>query len=290
MKRLIAGLLLVTLLLASISCAAPPQSVTSVAPRPAPMPAPAPAPEAPPGASLPDSGKTLPEIGEERMIIRTGEISLVVEDIIETRDEIAQLAVMFGGYVVSSWISGEEEEMRGNISFRVADDKFEPALVELRNLAVRVKSESTSSQDVTEQYVDLQARLKNAEATENQYLTLLEKAEAVEDILRIYDSLSRVRYEIEQIKGQMQYPERTTSLSLISVRLELATTPGGVVRAGWNALEILKSAVRGIITFGQWLGAAVIWLAIFIPVWGTVIGIIYWRRRRKKKALKLEQK
>lgn len=280
MKRLIAGLLLVTLLLVSVSCAAPPQSATSVAPMPAPAPAPA----------LPDSGRALPEIGEERMIVRTGEISLVVEDIIEARDEIAQLAVMFGGYVVSSWISGEEAEMRGNIDIRVADDKFEQALAELRNLAVRVKSESTSSQDVTEQYVDLEARLKNAEATENQYLALLEKAEAVEDILRIYDSLSRVRYEIEQIKGQMQYLERTTSLSLISVRLELATTPGGVVRAGWNALEILKSAVRGIITFGQWLGIVVIWLAIFIPVWGTVIGIIYWRRRKKKKALKLEQK
>ena len=281
MRKFIAGLLLISLLLVSVSCASPPKLVTSEAPRPAPAPAPA----APPGLSLPDSGgENLPQVDEERMIVRTGEMSLVVDDIVKARDEITRLAGMFGGYVVSSWVSGEEEDMRGDISFRVADDKFEQALVELRNLAVRVKSESTSSQDVTEQYVDLEARLKNAEATEKQYLNLLEKAYAVEDILRIYDSLSQVRYQIEQIKGQMQYLERTTSLSIISVRLELASTPGGVVRAGWNALEILKSAVRGIVTFGQWLGTVVIWLAIFIPVWGTVIGIIYWRKRRKKKA------
>ncbi len=278
MKRLITGLLLIALLITSVACAAPPQSESSggPVPAPAPMPTPSPAPAEKVGG--------LPEIGEERMIVRTGEMSLVVEDVIEARDEIARLAVTLDGYVVSSWISGEEAEMRGNISIRVADDKFEQALAELRNLAVRVKSESTSSQDVTEEYVDLQARLKNAEATESQYLNLLEKAREVEDILRIYDSLSRVRYEIEQIKGQMQYLERTTSLSLISVRMEPVAAPGGVVRAGWNALEILKSAVRGIVIFGQWLGTIVIWLAIFIPVWGSIAGVIYWRRRRKKKA------
>jgi len=226
----------------------------------------------------------LPSIEEERMIVRTGDMSLVVNDVVDARDEIVLMTERFDGFVVSSRISGEGEEKRGRISIRVPDDKFEMTLSELRSLAVRVKSESTNSQDVTEQYVDLQARLKNAEATENQYLTLLEKAEAVEDILRIYDSLSRVRYEIEHIKGQMQYLERTTSMSLISVNLEPAATARGLVRAGWSALEVLKSAVRGIVIFGQWLGTIAIWLLIFSPIWGAIVGIIYWRHRRKRKA------
>jgi len=149
-------------------------------------------------------------------------------------------------------------------------------------LAVRVTSESTSSRDVTEEYIDLESRLKNAEATEKQYLALLEKAEDVEDILRIYDSLSRVRSEIEQIKGRMQYLERTVSMSLISVRLEPAVTARPLVRAGWSALEALKSAVRGIVIFGQWLGTIALWVLIFIPIWGTILGIILWRRRRKR--------
>jgi hypothetical protein len=264
MKKLIIGLALVMLVLASVSCAS----------------ALAPMEEAAPMSSMVGGDEayryeTL-ATAEDRMIVRTGDMSLVVEDVIDARDDITQLALRFDGYVVSSQISGEEEGMRGWISIRVPDEKFEQALAELRSLAVRVKSESTDSRDVTEEYTDLQARLNNAEATEQQYLALLEQATDVEDILRIYDSLSRVRQEIEQIKGQMQYLERTASMSLISVYLQPEAT------AGWNAMEVLKSALRGIVVFGQVLGTIAIWLIIFIPVWGTVLGIIYWRRRQKK--------
>jgi hypothetical protein len=278
MKRLIIGLVLMALLLAAVSCAkAPPEIV----------PTPVPAPEEGPsvrwgGDEDKGSGTMVLSTTDERMIVRTGEMSLVVEGVTQAVEEIAQLAVSYGGYVVSSSISGEEEDMRGRISIRVPDEKFDQALAELRNLAVRVESESTESQDVTEEYVDLQARLNNAEATEQQYLAILEKAEDVEDILKVYDSLSRVRQEIEQIKGRMLYLERTSSTSLISVRLEPEATAKPLVRAGWSALETLKSAVRGIVTFGQWLGVLVIWLIIFIPVWGTILGIILWRRHRRK--------
>jgi len=277
MKRLLIGLVLVAILLVPVSCAKAPEVVAPPAEVP-------PMPEGPP--SMPGGDEAyrpgaLPPT-EERMILRTGEMSLVVEDVTQASEEIAQLARRFDGYVVSSRISGEEEEMRGWISIRVPDERFDQALAELRNLAVRITSESTSSQDVTEEYVDLKSRLKNAEATEQQYLALLEKAEDVEDILRIYESLSRVRQEIEQIKGRMQYLERTSSMSLISVHLEPESTAKPLVRAGWSALEILKSAARGIVIAGQVLGTLAIWLIIFIPIWGTILGIILWRRRRKK--------
>jgi len=281
MKRLamLVGLLLVVCLLVPVSCAK--------APPPAPMPMPAPAPM--PAAMPPEREEVVyTETGvgalpstEERMIVRTGEMSLVVDDVVDTQDEIAQLAVRLDGYVVSTRISGEEQDMRGRISIRVPADKFEQALAELRELAVRVESESTDSRDVTEEYVDLKSRLKNAEATESQYLALLEKA-GVEDTIRIYEHLHQVGREIEQIKGQMQYLERTSSMSLITVSLRPAATAKPLVRAGWSALEALKSAVRGIVTFGQWLGTAVIWVLIFTPVWGTILGIILWRRRRRK--------
>ncbi|MCD6300407.1 MAG: DUF4349 domain-containing protein [Dehalococcoidales bacterium] len=287
MKRIIIGIALVMLLLIPVSCTKAP------APMPAPTPAPAPAPAPAPTIILPpspapeevykDSGAgALPSTAEERMIIRTGEMSLVVKDVIDARDEIAQLAVNFGGYVVSSRIWGEEEEMRGRISIRVPDDKFEPVLSELSNMAVRVESESTDSQDVTEEYTDLESRLKNAEATESQYLALLEKAE-VEETIRIYELLHQVRREIEQIKGRMQYLERTSSMSLIQVRLEPKATAKPLVRAGWSVLEALKSAVRGIVIFGQWLGTTAIWLLIFSPVWGAILGIVLWWRHRRKK-------
>jgi hypothetical protein len=273
MRRLIIGLALVMLLLATVSCGRAPE------------------PAAEEGIMAPlvaskgegDYQAEATEVTQDRMIVRTGEMSLVVKDINEACDEITQVAARFDGYVVSSRISGEEEDMRGWISIRVVDEKFDQALAELRALAVRVKSENTDSQDVTQEYTDLQARLNNAEATERQYLALLEQATDVEDILKIYDSLSRVRQEIEQIKGQMQYLERTASMSLIWAYLEPEATAKPLVSAGWSALEILKSALRGIIIFGQWLAVLAIWLIIFIPVWGTALGIIYWRRRHRKK-------
>jgi hypothetical protein len=273
MKSLLIVLILVACLLVPISCGRAPSDEgldeTSM----------------PPGweEGYKDTGAgDLPSTEEERMIVRTGDMSLVVEDVVEARDEIDQLAVRFNGYVVSSRISGEEQDRTGWISIRVPDDKFDQALAEIRNLAVRVTSESTDSQDVTEEYVDLQSRLRNAEATESQYLALLEKTDDVDDILRIYEKLSQVRRDIEQIKGRMQYLERISAMSLISVHLKPVATTKPLVRAGWNALEILKSALRGLVIFGQWLGVAAIWLLIFSPIWGTTLGIIYWRRRKKR--------
>ena len=277
MKRLIIGLMLM-LLLVPVACAkAPPSVSVEEVPYPAEKEVEVFKPERE-GVVVPGFGVT-----EERMIVRNGEMSLIVEDVVAARDEVAQLALRFNGYVVSSRIWGEEQEMRGRISIRVPDDQFEQALAELRELAVRVTSESTSSQDITEEYTDLKSRLKNAEATESQYLTLLEKAK-VEETIRIYELLHQVRREIEQIKGRMQYLERTSSMSLVSVNLEPEATAKPLARAGWSALEALKSAVRGIVIFGQWLGTAAIWLLIFSPVWGAIVGIIYWRFWRKKKA------
>jgi hypothetical protein len=206
-------------------------------------------------------------------------MSLVVEDINQTVEDITQMSLAFGGYVVSSYIRGEEEEMRGWIAFRVPDDKFETALAQLRDMAVKVESEQTSSQDVTEDYIDLQARLANAEATEQQYLALLDKAEEIDDILDIYNYLSRIRQEIEQLKGQIQYLEQTTSTSLISVSLE---PEEAVVGDGWSAMEVLKAAARGLVTAGKVLGTIAIWLLIFIPIWGTVLGILLWQRHKRK--------
>lgn len=288
MKKLmlIIAAVLVVGLLVPVACS---RTVGTLPVEPSVMPAPVPAPALAPmpsGSREQEAFKAgaISPTGDERMIVRNGDMSLVVKDVVEARDEIARQAGRLGGFVVSSHISGEEEGMRGNISIRVPDNRFEEALSEFRNLAVRVKSESTSSRDVTEEYIDLNSRLKNAEATESQYLALLERAGEVEDILRIYDSLSRVRREIEQIKGRIQYLERTSSMSLISVHLEPEVSAKPLVSAGWSALEVLKSAGRGIITFGQWLLTAAIWLVIFSPVWGAIIGIIYWRRRKRRKA------
>ena len=156
----------------------------------------------------------------ERMIVRTGDMALVVEDVPVAIDQITWMADSFDGYVVSSRVWKERERLVGSISIRVPAEHFDDAMRALRDLAVDVTSESSYSKDVTEEYVDLSAKLENLEATEKQLLVIMEKAETVEDILDVQRELSNTRGEIEQTKARMQYLERTSDTSLIEIHLE----------------------------------------------------------------------
>ncbi len=156
----------------------------------------------------------------ERMIVRTGDIAILVENIPDAILEITGYAQSVDGYVVSSNTWKENERVFGNISFRIPAKNFDAAMARLRDMAFEVVSESTSSQDVTEEYTDLSAKLKNLEATEVQLLQLMERAETVEEVLNIQRELTRTREEIERIKGRMQYLEQTSETSLINVQLQ----------------------------------------------------------------------
>ena len=114
-------------------------------------------------------------VTDDRKIVRTGSITMEVADIGKSLDDIAAIAGQYGGYVVSSNQRGDTDSPSGYISIRVPADKFGDALQKLKALATKVTYENTNSQDVTEQYIDLQAQLKNYEATEAQYLELLKK-------------------------------------------------------------------------------------------------------------------
>lgn len=166
-----------------------------------------------------------PDIGNEsssieRMIVRTGDMYLVVEDVADSLERIARLAETYDGYVVSSNSWQDGDRMMGNIAIRVDAVYFTSALQSLRAMAVEVERESTSGQDVTEEYVDLSARLNNLEASESQLLNLMEQAGTVEEILQVQRELTNTREEIEQIKGRMQYLEQSSSTSLIQIQLE----------------------------------------------------------------------
>ena len=226
---------------------------------------------------------SLPTVSQEQLIVRNGDIQLVVENVTTAGDEIENLVTGFNGFIVSSRFWNDGHDLMGYYSIRVPDTSFVAAMTALSNLAVEVKSESTDSYDVTQEYIDLDARLGNAEATENQYLVLIEKAISVQDTLQIDESLSRVRAEIEQIKGRMLYLERITSTSLINIYLEPEKSNEPLIIGDWSIGEAFKSVIRGVTTFGQWLVTGLMWLAIFSPVWGGIMAWILVRRRRKQK-------
>jgi PKD repeat protein len=155
-----------------------------------------------------------------RMIVRTGNISILVVDIPDSVNTISQLAQQFDGYVVSSRTWKDDNNIHGSISIRVPSEQYDNVLSKLNQLADEVISQNTTSEDVTEEYTDLNAKLTNLQAAEQQLLTIMNRAEKVEDVLAVQAQLTDVRSQIEQIKGRMQYLERTSSTSLINVNLE----------------------------------------------------------------------
>ncbi len=174
----------------------------------------------------------------DRMVVRNGSMELVVEDVSATSQVIGQVAATFDGHVVSSSIFEKEGRTFGSVVIRVDSDRFDAALSAIRILAVEVLRETTSSRDVTEEYVDLSARKGNLERTEEQLLALMEQAGTVEELLAVQREVSRVRGEIEQLEGRMRYLEQTSATSLIEVLLNEAvlsvslTADGRVVDEG----------------------------------------------------------
>lgn len=274
--KVLLPVLLVAVLALSAGCSARKGAVTL----PAPMPPSSSEERSYLAKDIATGGQTVgPET--ERRIVRTGYLTLEVKDIANTLKDISILAKDLGGYVVSSNKQGSEDTLSGRIAIRVPVERFDEALDKLRKLAVDVPNESTEGRDVTEEYSDLKAQLRNLEATEAQYLELLKKADAVEDILKVQRELSNVRGEIERVKGRIQYLERTSDMALIEVSLQ-KTKPLG--ETGWSALNTLKSAARGLITFGKILADGLIWIAIFSPIWIPIAVLVwYFTKRRKAK-------
>jgi hypothetical protein len=151
------------------------------------------------------------------MIVRTVDMMLQVKDLPAAFDSIGNLARQLGGWEVRS---SRKEEHRGSISIRVPADKVDQAVAQLRGLAAEVKSEVSSSQDVTDEYVDNQSRLRNLRATEQQLIKLLERTGKVEDLLQVQRELTRVEGEMEQIQGRLKLLEETSAFALINVELE----------------------------------------------------------------------
>jgi len=215
----------------------------------------------------------------DRKIVRTGSITMEVNDIGKSQADIAEIAARYQGYVVSSNLNADKDQPRGFISFRVPADKFNDALAKLRELAVKITYENTNSQDVTEQYTDLKAQLSNYQATESQYLELMKKADNVKDMLEVERELSNVRGNIERTQGRIQYLDRTSDTSLIEVTLNKSKPIG---ESSWEISGVFKGAVDGLIEFGKVLVSVLIWVLVFSPVWIIVLVIIFLVRRRNK--------
>lgn len=224
----------------------------------------------------------------ERIVIKNGDVSIAVKDPAESMDVIREMADDMGGYVVSSnlyqaRLESGQEVPQGNITIRVPAERFREALEEIESAANQVLSRNESGQDVTREYTDLQSRLRNLEDTEAQLREIMASAVKTEDVLRVYNELSRIRGEIEMVKGQIQYYEQAAALSAISVTLVADEAVQPLSIGGWQPAGVAKEAVQALINTLQSLANTVIWLIIYVLPTLLAIAIPVWLVWRKVK-------
>ncbi len=292
MKQLL--FVLVALILVLSGCASAPAADQGARPAEAPAAAQPEAKTSEAGgaaANAPDQ-----QVLDARLIVYNGNMTLIVKDTDATAREVETLAKSLEGYIANANSFRDQDGiMIYNITMRVPAAHFDAARAALRGLAVRVDNESVNTDDVTDQYYDLDARLKTLRATEQQLLDLLtetrERGGKVEDIMSIYRELVSVQSEIESLQGQLNRLDKIVALSTLTLNIQpdsLATP----LSTAWRPLETLKNSFRALISVVRGLVDLFIYLIVVvlpvllilaIPV-VVVILVIRWLVRRLRKS------
>ncbi|HVF53484.1 MAG TPA: DUF4349 domain-containing protein [Actinomycetota bacterium] len=192
--------------------------------------------------------------GLSASIIKTADIGLEVDrdDLGASMQKARAVATRNGGYVTSTYVDSSNKGF-GSISVRVPAENFEKTLGDLEALG-EVTSESIEGRDVTQEFVDLEARLRNFSAQESVLLDLMSEARSVEDTIRVQRELQGVQMSIERLRGRIQYLEDQTTLSTITIQIaeagaEPPATANALVKAWRQAIKAAVSVLSGAIVF-----------------------------------------
>jgi len=226
----------------------------------------------------------------ERMVIRTANLSIVVKDTDEALDSVRAMVKGYGGYVADSnqWYSAEQ--LYAEVTLRVPSESLDALLDDLAELAVRVESQRVSGDDVTEEYVDLQARLRNLEATEEELRALLtevrENRAKAEDILAVHRELTSIRGQIESLEGRKKYLEQMTALSTVRLQIRPQAAPRTVIEERWNPLVTVSNAARALISVVRWFLSVFIYIVVLSPLLLVPLAVLWliarWIRHRRR--------
>lgn len=231
-----------------------------------------------------------------RKLVRTVHLTLTVTDGAKTADRVEALVEEAGGYVSSSEAVRRPDELLSvRMTLRVPIERLEEVVAAVRDLGESVERQSLSTEDVTDRYVDLQARLRALRATEEELTALLRESRArghsAEDIMAIFRELTGIRAQIEQIQGQLQQLADRTTYSTIHLELRPAEAARPLVAEGWQPRATLRSSVRALVAALQWLAdAAIVLIVAVLPVllltglWLWVLSWLAGRLRARRTA------
>lgn len=221
-----------------------------------------------------DGGPVAFEDLANRQIIKTGEVTIEVETVSSAVGAIRAMALQLGGYVGGSQAGGSDDA--ATLTLRIPAGRFDDALERIHAMDGEVTAEATREQDVTGSVVDLEARIRNLEASEVQYRALLDRAEKIEDILTIQSRLDEVRGQIEQLQAQLDQLSELASLATLTVTVVPASAPVEEAASAWDPGAIFDSAVAALVGLGQAIAAAAIWLVILGLPLAVALGILFW--------------
>lgn len=227
-----------------------------------------------------------------RKIIRNANLTLEVASPSEVQPKIVSIAEAHQGFVVTSEATQRKtddktkREITVNLIVRVPASQFNQVMEEIRSVGTRKIQEKVTGQDVTEEFMDLEARIKNQKALELQFIEIMKRAGKVDDALSVQTELAEVRTEIEKLEGRRRFLENQASLSTINVTLQPPTTIVNAtgfwysVRTAFSdgvdvAAEIILFMIRAIIALAPILVLVVLPLALLAK-----LGIRIVRRRR----------
>ena len=226
----------------------------------------------------------------DRKIIRDADLTLEVGAPAEAQRKITSIAETLGGFVVTSesklrQVGDAKQELEVNLVVRVPATQFGAALDQIRSTGSRVIEEKITGQDVTEDFIDLEARAKTQKALELQFLEIMKQAHKVEDALEVQRQIAEVRTEIEKLEGRKRFLENRASLSTITVNLQ---SPAGIaVNAssfGRNIREAVADSVDVASAIVLFLVRFVIvmipiFILVILPLWLLMRYVL--RRTRK---------
>lgn len=222
--------------LSATASAKPAGQAAAPAAQPAPNPPrPAPTPVAkvqPPSQAAEPAAVPAPPIG--RMVIFNTEVGLLVKDLGEAINAMGDIATQAGGYVAGVEHKEEAGRPLAVVKLKVPPDRYEPTMRQLRQLAVEVSDEKAATQDVTEEFNDLQTQLTALEASHAQLVELVGRAQNVEEILKIQEKLAQTKVQIDRIKGRLSFLQRSSDLATITARVRPAED---VLARTWTGLR-----------------------------------------------------
>lgn len=233
--------------------------------------------------SAPNKGIPTVVVASDRNLILTAKIAMRSNDPWATSDRAQAIATGLGGDVLNLSQSGSGDSRNASLTIRVPSNRFADAMQQLRSLEGEVESSGVSAQDVTDQFVDLQARLTAKQAEEQRYLAILGRANTIDEILKVDASLANVRTQIEQLTAQINSIKNRTEFSTISMSIStLSVLPGETTPRVWDPAKTVGRALAALGAMMQVFADAVIWLFVFgwLPLLAFAAVVFVARTRR----------